>query len=132
MRKGFPIIKKSRLPYLAVFLLLLVILELFCPVFCDEPSFAAELNARNSVVGDSLENTDNSEQASISECRHQNSGDHQQNVCNDECFCHAFAISAYSQINLKEFATSRNRIGFSYSNPVLNSLPPPFQPPKNS
>ena len=112
--------------------LFLLAIELFCPVFCDEPAFAAELKSPqpseiNFVIGkedkplysalslDALENADDSEA-----------------FCNDECLCHATAIPSLNGITVRKLYFRSETINTSYGKPVFNSLPPPFQPPKNS
>ena len=133
MQKVFRFIKKKRnLRRLSVVWLFLLTMELFCPAFCDEPTFAAELNIPQSQISVSIEVKDKASETSLSACEHQNSGNHDETVCNDECLCHATAIPSINGINLKHSVISVESIAFRYGKPIFNSLPPPFQPPKNS
>ena len=60
---------------------------------------------------------------------HQN---HEQAVCHDECLCHATAIPSINIVNLNQVVIYHEGIAFRYGDPLFNSLPPPFQPPKQS
>ena len=132
MQKVFRFIKKRRnLRRLSVVWLFLVIIELFCPVFCDEPTFAANLNTEQAAVNYSIEKSEDNSQNSISAYDQQNFGEEKAN-CNDECLCHAMAVLSLNIVNLKDSFITREDIDFSYGEPVFNSLPPPYLPPKNS
>lgn len=133
MQKVFRFIKKKRnLRRLSVAWLFLLMIELFCPVFCDEPSFAAKLNSPKSQQTVLIKSQNKSNETSISTCEHQNSGNHDETVCNDECLCHATAIPSINGIDLKQTVVCAESIAFYYGKPLFNSLPPPFQPPKKS
>lgn len=133
MQKVLRIIRKKRnLRRLSALWLCLVMLELFCPVFCDEPSFAAQINSPKAEATSTVKDSSESSRTSISGCDHQNSGSHEQTVCNDECLCHAVAMTGFAAADLKDPSSESARIALRYGNPVFNSLPPPFQPPKNS
>lgn len=132
MQKLFRFIKKRRnLRRLSVVWLALVIIELFCPVICDEPTFAANLNTPQTTVNRSIEETDDDSQTFITGCNRQNS-DEEGNYCNDECLCHAVVVMSLNFVNLKDSVTTGERMAFSYGEPLFNSLPPPYIPPKNS
>ncbi|MEW6361492.1 MAG: hypothetical protein AB1477_05150 [Acidobacteriota bacterium] len=109
----------------------LVLIELFCPVFCDEPTFAATLNTPQTTVNRSIEETEDNSRTFLSGCDHQNSNE-EGTVCNDECLCHAMAAMSLNIVTLKDSFTTGEQIDFSYGEPVFNSLPPPYHPPKNS
>lgn len=134
MQKVFRIIKRKRnLRRLSALWLCLVMLELFCPVFCDEPAFAAKVNSPRTEAAASINNSqEKSSETSISGCNHQGSDNHEGTVCMDECLCHGVAITGLGPSNFKESFNKGERIAFKYGEPVFNSLPPPFQPPKNS
>jgi len=132
MQKIFRVIKRRRnLRRLSVVWLSLVIIELFCPVFCDDNTFAAEINSQQTTVSYSIEKKEDSSQHSISADDHQNSDEEQAN-CNDECLCHAMVVLSLNIVTLKDSFIAGEHIDFSYGEPVFNSLPPPYLPPKNS
>ncbi len=132
MQKVFRFIKKRKnLRRLSAVWLALVLIELFCPVFCDEPSFAAKAIASQPTVNRSIEKAEDDSQTFIEGCDHQNENE-EGNYCNDECLCHATAAMSLNVVPLKDFLTAAERIDFSYGEPVFNSLSPPYHPPKNS
>jgi hypothetical protein len=130
----YKVIKKKRnLRRLSAVWILLVAIELFCPAFCDEPAFAAEVNSPRSEVSFSVDDADKtSGQTFVSADEDQNICRQDKSVCNDECLCHATAIPSLNFAVSKETFTSKERLPFTYGEPVFNSLPPPYQPPKNS
>jgi len=131
MQKIFRIIKRKRnLRRLSAVWLCLVILELFCPVICEEPNSATLLNSANTGIIASLENKSDSNRALISTLE-QNTDNSKQSNC-DECLCHANPIISFNFVDLKDSFDKDEQIAFSYGEIILNSLPPPFQPPKNS
>lgn len=131
MQKVFRFIKKKRnLRRLSVVCLALVILELFCPVICEEPNSATLINSAKTEIIATIEKTSESEEASIS-IPDQSNDNSQQNNC-DECLCHANPITSFNFVDLKDSFSKEDQIAFSYGELVINSLPPPFQPPKNS
>jgi len=134
MQKVFRIIKRKRnLRRQSALWLCLVMLELFCPVFCDEPAFAAQINSTKIEAAASINNRqEKSSETFISGCDHQGSGNHEGTVCTDECLCHAVAITGLCPSSFKDSFNKGERIAFKYGEPVFNSLPPPFQPPKHS
>ena len=132
MQNIFRIIKRKRnLRRLSAVWLFLVVIELFCPVICDEPTFAATLNPSQTTLVSTIDQSDKTSQTSFSDYDSKTSGE-EGTLCNDECLCHAMAVLSQSIVNIKESITRSERIAFSYGKPVFNSLPPPFQPPKNS
>ena len=110
---------------MSVLWLSLILVELFCPVFCDEPAFAARQNPPASVVQNLSEDK---KPPTISYYQ----STEEEKVCNDECLCHAAAIPSLNIATLKELPSLRETIALRYGKPLFNSLPPPFQPPKNS
>jgi len=133
MKKFFRFVKKKRnLRRMSVVWLFLLTIELFCPAFCDEPNFAAELNSQQSQIAASIEGKEKSPKTSVSADILQSSGNNNETVCNDECLCHSTAIPSINGIIPKNSVVSVESIPFRYGKPVFNSLPPPFQPPKNS
>lgn len=132
MQEVFRFIKRKRnIRRLGAVWLALVIIELFCPVFCDEPTFAATSNASQTTVNRSVAETEDKSQTYITDCDHQNS-DEEGNYCNDECLCHAMVVMSLNFVNLKDSVTLSERMAFSYGEPLFNSLSPPYIPPKNS
>jgi len=124
--------KKKNLRRLAALWLFLLVIEFFCPVFGDEESIiVAGLNDSQCAVVSAIKENDKNAGISITagDPDHHN---HEQSVCHDECLCHATAIPSVNIITLKQSVTGSQSIAFRYGNPVFNSLPPPFQPPKNS
>lgn len=85
MKHFFQIIKKKknkrRLSVLWVFL---IVIELLCPVFCDEPTFAATQSSTTALERNFTESENGliDEAISASESRAQ---ENQQTVCNDDC-----------------------------------------------
>lgn len=132
MKRFFQAIKKKKHKrQVGVLWLFLIVLELFCPVLCDEPSFAARQNSPASVVQNFSETNDartDKESASISNYDEAD----EQPLCNDECLCHATAVPNASIAALKESSFSGERIVFSTPSLYTNSLSPPHQPPKIS
>lgn len=131
MKRFFQIIKKRKHKRrFGVLLMFLIAVELFCPVFCDEPAFAAERKAPSSFVQTVSENAavTNEESAVISGYQTTEG----EEICTDECLCHATAIPAVS-IPLPEKSFFRGApIAFLITAPYTNSLSPPHQPPKIS
>jgi hypothetical protein len=131
MQKVFRIIKRKRnLRRLSAVWLCLVILELFCPVICEQPNSATLINSANTGIIASLESKSDFDETSISTLE-QSTDNSKQNNC-DECLCHANPIISFNFVNLKDSFDKDEQIAFSYGELVINSLPPPFQPPKNS
>lgn len=132
MLKVFRIIKRKRnLRRLSAVWLCLVILELFCPVICEEPNSATLINSQKSEIIASIEKAGDSDETSISTLE-QSTDKSEQSNCDDECLCHANPITSLNFVDLKDSFIKDEPIAFSYGEPVFNSLPPPFQPPKNS
>lgn len=132
MQKVFRIIKRKRnLRRLSAVWLCLVILELFCPVICEQPDSATLLNSTKTGIIASLESKSDSDKTSISTLE-QSTDKSEQSNCNDECLCHANPITSLNSIDLKDSFVKEDQIAFRYGELILNSLPPPFQPPKNS
>lgn len=134
MKSFYTVIKKKRnLRRLSAVWLFLLAVELLCPVFCDETVTAAEISsprpAAVSVI--SYKSNKNTDDASISS-NYQTGENHGQTICNDECLCHATAIPGIDITAFKPIMVSGERIAFQYGDPLFNSLPPPFQPPKQS
>ena len=130
MQHLYRIIKKKKYKrLLGVLWVFLIAIELFCPVFCDEPSFAAEQNSQAAIV----QKLSASEDVAISESSDSISDEgaaQDQPVCNDECLCHATAVPGISVGSLKEVHFRGERIAFLTSETITTSLSPPHQPPK--
>lgn len=132
MQKVFRIIKRKRnLRRLSAVWLCLVILELFCPVICEEPNSATLINSQKTEVIASIEKDSDANKTSISALE-QSTDKSEQSNCEDECLCHANVITSLNFVDLRDSFDKDEQIVFSYGEPVFNSLPPPFQPPKNS
>jgi hypothetical protein len=126
MKRFFQIIKKKKHKRIfSVMWVFLIAIELFCPVFCDEPAYAAQQNSPISIVQSLSENEDS---AAISDYQ----STQEEKVCNDECLCHATAIIGIGFSTPEKSFFRSERIAFLTSNPYTNSLPPPYHPPKNS
>lgn len=132
MQRLFGVIKKKRnLRRLSAVWLFLVAIELFCPALCGTQTFAAEISFPQDEINVSVNEKNAAADTSPSAGNNQDQN-HQQTVCNDECLCHATAIPN-SIIPPKEPAFFRSeRILFRFGEPVDNSLPPPYHPPKLS
>jgi hypothetical protein len=132
MKRFFQIIKKKKHKrQFGALWLFLIVLELFCPVLCDEPAFtAAKKNSPTSSVQilSETNHTDGSKLTSVSD--YGEADEHP--LCNDECLCHATAVPNASIASLKELSFSGERIVFSTPGFYTNSLSPPHQPPKIS
>jgi len=132
MQKVFRIIKRKRnLRRLSAVWLCLVILELFCPVICEEPNSATLLNSANTEIIASITKSRDSDKTFISTLE-QNTNNSERSNSEDECLCHANVITSFNFVDLKDSFDKDEQIAFSYGELVVNSLPPPFQPPKNS
>lgn len=126
MKRLFQIIKKKKHKrLLSAMWVFLIATELFCPVFCDEPVFAAQQNSP-SLIAQSL--SEHEESAAISDSQ----STQEEKVCNDECLCHATPIISIAFLAPEKTFFSGERIAFSTSSPYFNSLSPPHQPPKIS
>lgn len=133
MTRFFQIIKKKRHKRrFSALCLFLIVIELLCPVFCDEPAFVASAQTSPATLERSfIESGKESNEKSFSAAE-SGAQENQQTVCNDECFCHATAIPNLI-IPPKEPAYLRSEpIAFHFGAPVYNSLPPPYHPPKLS
>lgn len=132
MLKVYRIIKKKRnLRRMSLAWLFLLAIELFCPIFCDEPAFAAEHKSPQTEINFVIEKENESPDSSVSTAAFE-SADDGEAFCDDECLCHATAIPSLNGINVKQVYFRAEAIRISYGKPLFNSLPPPFQPPKNS
>ncbi len=132
MQRLFRVIKKKRnLRRLIAVWLLFVMIELFCPALCGTQTFAAEINFPPDEINISVNQKNAAAEISLSAGNHKDQN-HQQTVCNDECLCHATAIPN-SIVPPKEPVSFRSeQITFHFGEPVYNSLPPPYHPPKLS
>lgn len=114
----------------AVLWLCLVGIELFCPVFCDEPAAVAANSSfpEPEIIAQVRESSDPTtssiESASVS-------ADDQSTTCNDECLCHAAAIPCVV-IGTKPSSLRSEPMIIGYANAFSSSLPPPYLPPKFS
>lgn len=111
--------------------LALVAIELFCPALCEIGTRAAQLPSglAASVSISFVEEREESRTA-ISNC--ENDGDHEPaGDCNDECLCHAVAIPSIVG-DVASSTIERTSIPLKNGFPILNSLPPPYIPPKVS
>lgn len=132
MQSVFRTIKKKRnLRRLSAMWLFLIVLEMFCPVFCEMPTFAAELDFSSTETVSLIDRKDDSTENSVTVCNHENNH-HEQIVCHDECLCHATAIPNLGVIVRQESKVRNEPIAFNFGEPVFNSLPPPDHPPKLS
>lgn len=122
--------KRKNKRRLSAFWLFLVVIELFCPVMCDDqafaadpPSLSAEVRFSNNIECDSSETVEQSE--------NQNQ-DQNQTFCSGDCLCHGTAIPGFP-FSFEKAAFSRSeQVAFQTSDPIFKSLPPPFRPPKFS
>lgn len=132
IQTAFRVIKrKKNLRRLGAVWLCLVILELFCPVICEEPNSATLINSTKNEKIASISNNSDLDKTAISTLE-QYANNSEQSKCVDECLCHANPINSFNFVDLKDSIINDEQIAFSYGEPVFNSLPPPFQPPKNS
>lgn len=131
MKRFFQVIKKKKHKRrFAVLCLFLIALELFCPLLGDEPTLAfQQQNAPTSLVRNSDDDDSKENYVSASDSEAQNN---QQTVCTDECFCHATALPNACIPPLKEPFVRQETVAFNFGEPVTNSLPPPYHPPKIS
>lgn len=134
MYRIFHIVKKKKnLRRLSVVCLLLVAIELFCPIFCESVSFAAKSNFSTPEANLSIKQKTNSPDDYSLAASDGLGQDHQNPTdCNDECICHAMAIPGTNFVMPKEPFVLSERIAFHFDEPVLNSLAPPYHPPKIS
>lgn len=130
MQKVYRLIKKKRnLHRLAGVWLLLLAFELFCPIFCEDSTFATKLKPPSSPPKiESLEQKKNATDSLIAA----DFPTQDQRVCNDECLCHATAIPSFNLITIKHSVKLSEQTTLCYGTPVFNSLPPPYHPPKIS
>lgn len=110
--------------------LCLVAIELFCPIFCDEPAaFAANLRSSETEISSEFRASFDAVRASIEQSTA--SADDQSAYCNDECLCHAAAIPCVV-VGTKPSAIRSEPMTIGYANAYSSSLPPPYLPPKFS
>ncbi len=133
MQRFYKIIKRKRnLRRFAALWLFLLVIELFCPAFGDAESIiAAEFNFSQPHFATLVEAKGKSSESSISACDGHDQN-HEKVPCNDECLCHATAIPSVNIVTLKQTAFRDGERPFRYGDPLFNSLPLPFQPPKRS
>jgi hypothetical protein len=127
--------RKKNLRRLSAVWLLLIAIELLCPAFGDERTYAAtNLTPAETTV--SVNNTPDKDtinsENSLSSSDNQYQNYQPTTVCNDECLCHATAIPNLVIPTIKPPTYPSERIVFLFGNPVHTSLPPPFHPPKIS
>lgn len=131
MKRFFQIIKKKKHKrQLSVLWVFLILVELFCPVFCDEPAFAARQSSPSSIVQTASQSDSITNEKSVVILDYQATQDEKN--CDDECLCHATAILGISFSSPEKSFFSKDRIAFLTSTPYTNSLSPPHQPPKIS
>ena len=115
---------------LAAVWLCLVAMELFCPVFCDEPAAAAaNLNLPDIEVSSQIRASADSTGHSIGQSYLQPID--QSQPCNDECLCHAAPIPCVI-VGPKPGAHRSEPSLIGYANAFSSALPPPYLPPKFS
>ena len=132
MKRFFQIIKKKKHKRrFSALCLFLVMIELLCPVFCDEPTFAAAQSSPATLKRSFAESNKDSNEKSFSAAESRTQ-ENQQTVCNDECFCHATAIPNLIILPKEPAIFHSEQIAFRCGEPVHNSLPPPYLPPKFS
>lgn len=110
--------------------LILVAIELFSHPHSGEQTFAAEPSSTTAGIMISNESKGDTTETAVTISDNQNQ-DPDQPFCNDETSHHDVLISILSYPVKKAFFRSE-RIGFNSGEPVYNSLPPPYLPPKNS
>jgi len=131
MKRFFQIIKKKKHKrQLSVLWVFLILVELFCPVFCDEPAFATRQSSPSSIVQTASQSDSVTNEKSVTILDYQATQDEKN--CDDECLCHATAILGISFSSPEKSFFSKDRIAFLTSTPYTNSLSPPHQPPKIS
>lgn len=123
--------KKINLRRLSAVWLILIVAELFCPTLCDASAFSGEADS-NQTSSNISRQVPTEEGNYLSVCEHSNADHGQQMVCHDECLCHATALPNLGIMRHKETLIKSDPIAFNFSNPILNSLPPPDNPPKLS
>ena len=134
MKRFFQVIKKKKHKRrFAALCLFLISLELFCPVLSDEKiSLAAALQVDSPTTSSVVKfDDDESTEKSVTTSDSQAPENHQTN-CNDECFCHATALPNAAIPPLKEPFVRQETVAFNFGEPLTNSLPPPYHPPKLS
>lgn len=131
MRRIFQIIKKKKnLRRISAVFLILVAIELFSHPHSGEQTFAAELSLPAAEITISNENKGDTTETLIT-ISDNHSQDPDQIPCNDETLHHDVLTCSLSYPVKKAFFRSE-RIAFNFGEPVHNSLPPPYLPPKNS
>lgn len=124
--------KKVNLRRLSALWLLLIVIELFCPALCEASDFTSNDYLPLATASQSDKQQTEASSSYVAACEHQNQSHGQQLVCHDECLCHATAIPNLGIISRKDELIKRTAIPFNFSNPLLNFLPPPDNPPKLS
>jgi hypothetical protein len=110
--------------------LCLVAIELFCPIFCDEPAaVAANLRSSETEISSVVRTSSDATSASVEQSAA--STDDQSAYCDDECLCHAAAIPCVV-VGTKPSAIRSEPMMIGYANAFSSSLPPPYLPPKFS
>lgn len=133
MHSIFRIIKRKRnLRRLSAVWLLLIAIELLCPLLGDEKAFAAETLPPQTEIAAKFKSQDKENKSAVSVSENKSDIYQQAFVCYDDCLCHATAIVHFSDLNIKSSFFRSERIISSVSQVISNSLPPPYIPPKNS
>jgi hypothetical protein len=132
MRHTFKTIKKKRnirLLSVAWFLLILVI-EFFSHSFSFGRTFIAESSSTKPETSVSNRGSGNSYKIKM-RVPSGHGSDSDQTFCQDEVSHHDLLISRFLYPIKQEFFRNESFV-FLFSNPLLNSLPPPYIPPKFS
>ena len=108
----------------------LIAIELFCPIFCDEPgAVAANLRSSETEISSEFRTSSDPESSSIEQSPALS--DDESAYCNDECLCHAAPIPCLV-VGPKTSAIRSEPMMIGYTHVFSSSLPPPYLPPKFS
>lgn len=136
MKNVYRIIKKKKnMRRLSAVWLLLIAIELLIPAFGDQHVFAETDSAKpktNFTASATTFDKPVCNEDSISSANDQTRNYQMTTVCHDECLCHVTPIPNLIAPSVKHPSLSSERMPIIFANPIYNSLPPPFHPPKLS
>ena len=123
--------KRNRRRLSGACFLFLIVLELFSHAGIGQPAFAAAFYLP--VAETSISSKNNLGQAEMTQRISDEQSQHgQQTICQDEASHHHVLISSNSTYPFKTISIRSEQIAFRRGEPVHNSLPPPYIPPKFS
>ncbi len=128
--------KKKNKRQLSALWLSLIIIELFCPILCDEDSSAVAIGQTTAKEINRVQFVDEASTSFKAQtafaASDRSAQEQQKQICHDECLCHVTAVTEIPFSIRKPSLPQSDRIISRFKEPVLSSLPPPDTPPNIS